>query len=141
MKLAKNFPVFFILFFSLTLIMTTTACSSDDDNQNEIDQPIDGEDPTGDEDGIGCYIHLFDGDNFKGPNLKIDGPAEYANLDDLPNSDGRNWTDEADSFKIGEGATVTVWYQTNFGGDSFVYQPGEYASEEEPYSLKIECGE
>lgn len=87
----------------------------------------------------GCYIQLFDGDNFKDDSLKVKGPAEYTTLSDLPDADGRDWTDEADSFKVNEGTEVTVWTQTDFKGDSTVYEEGNYESVEEPFSMKIKC--
>src|SRR5699024_9109406 len=115
---------------SLTLIMATTACSSDDDNPEETEAE-------GNDDEKGCYIHLYDGDNFKDDDLKVEGPAEYTDLDDLPGDDGKNWTDEAGSFKVGKTATVTVCYETDFEGESKVYEAGAYPSEDEPYSMKI----
>jgi len=91
--------------------------------------------------GEGCYIQLFDGDNFTDDSLTVKEPGEYPDLDELPDADGKNWTDEADSFKVGEGTTVTVWTETDFEGDSTVYEAGDYKSVDEPYSLKIECEE
>lgn len=119
-----------ILSFSLFLIfgVALTSCGSDDDS---VSTPSD---PSG-----SCYIHLFDGDNFTDDNIVIQGEGEYADLSDLPGSDGKDWTDEADSFKVGENTTVTAWTQTNFQGDSIVYTSGDYPSVDEPYSLKIKC--
>lgn len=117
-----------ILIFSFAMV--TTSCSSDDDNTNG--NPPD--DPAG-----SCYVELFDGDNFKDDHFVLEGEGEYPNLDNLPGADGKNWTDEADSFKVGPSTTMTVWTQTNFEGDSTVYEAGDYPSEEEPYSLKIRC--
>lgn len=88
-----------------------------------------------------CSVQLFDGDNFKDDHITIKEPGEYENLDDLPGSDGKNWTDEADSFKVGKNTTVTVWTETDFKGDSKVYEAGDYKSVDEPYSMKIECVE
>lgn len=127
MKISRRFNLIAALFFSMGLLMA--GCSSDDDTVDDDDK----------EASEGCYIHLYDGDNFKDDNLKVEGPAEYADLDDLPGADGKNWTDEADSFKIGKDATVTVWYEKDFEGGSKEYTAGEYPSADEPYSLKITC--
>ena len=125
MKTLKSISFLFIfLLFSAAFI----SCSSDDDNGDNSGNTPDS-----------CYVHLFDGDNFTDDNIIIDGEGEYADLDDLPNSDGKNWTDEADSFKVGENTVLTTWTKTNFEGDSTIYEAGEYPSEEEPYSLKITC--
>lgn len=86
-----------------------------------------------------CSIHLYDNDELSGESLVIDQPGDYPNLDNLPGADGKNWTDEADSFKVGEGAVVTIWTARNFEGDSTVYTAGEYPGAKEPSSLKIEC--
>jgi len=105
------------------------SCSSDDDNGgNHSENPPNS-----------CFVELFDGDNFSDDHIIIEGEGEFPNLDNLPNADGKNWTDEADSFKVGPQTTMTVWTQTNFEGDSTVYETGEYPSEEEPYSIKIRC--
>lgn len=87
----------------------------------------------------GCEVVLFDGDRFKGPSITIQGPADHADLKDLPNSSGKDWTDEADALKVGKNAILTVWLQTDFKGDSTIYQPGNYPSVDEPFSLKIRC--
>lgn len=127
MRLLKLYP--FILVFSLTAVLAT-ACSNDDNDDHNN---------PGTEKG--CYIELFDGDNFKDDHIKIEGAGEYPDLSDLPGSDGRDWTDEADSFKVGSEASVTVWGHTNFEGDSTVYTSGDYPSVDEPHSLKISCDE
>lgn len=89
-----------------------------------------------------CYIHLFDGDDFDDTddNFKLTEPGEYKDLKNLPGAD-EDWTDEADSAKVGSAATVTVWKDTGFSGTSKELKPGsEHASlEPEPSSLKMTC--
>lgn len=127
MRLLKLYPI--ALVFSLSAVLAT-ACSNDDNDDHN--------DPGTQK---GCYIELFDGDNFKDDHIKIEGEGEYADLSNLPGSNGKDWTDEADSFKVGSDASVTVWVHTNFEGDSTVYSGGDYPSVNEPQSLKIICGE
>lgn len=87
-----------------------------------------------------CGIQLFDGENYKDDYVTLDGSGSYSNLTDLPNT-GENWDNEADALKTGTSATLTIWTQKNFQGDSVVFQPGN----EEPSlnvgmrSLKITC--
>lgn len=92
--------------------------------------------------GGDCYIHLFDGDDFDDTddNFKLTEPGEYKDLKNLPGAD-EDWTDEADSAKVGSAATVTVWKDTGFSGTSKELKPGsEHASlEPEPSSLKMTC--
>lgn len=123
MKILKSTGILTLFIIGILL----TSCSSDDDH-------------SGDQNGS-CYVHLFDGDHFKDDDIVIEGEGEYPNLSNLPGADGKDWTDEADSFKVGANTTLTVWTQTNFAGDSTVYEAGEYPSEEEPYSLKIKCND
>lgn len=86
-----------------------------------------------------CYVQLFDGDRFKGDNIIVYWPGEFASLVSLPGST-KNWDDEADSFKSGENTTVIFWFLPNFEGDSVVYSNGaEKPSMEEPRSMKIRC--
>lgn len=123
MKTIKVFSLILLFMAGVSL----TSCSSDDDATS------------GGDDQGNCYVHLYDGDNFKDDDIIIEGEGEYADLSDLPGSNGKDWTDEADSFKVGENTTVTAWTAKNFEGDSIVYEAGEYASVDEPYSLKIVC--
>ncbi len=87
----------------------------------------------------GCFVELFDGDNYTDDQIKIEGPAEYTDLKNLPGSK-KDWTDEADSFKSGKNTTVTFYTKTGFQGDSITYKGGENKpSMDEPSSMKIKC--
>lgn len=86
-----------------------------------------------------CYLQLFDGDNFEDDNIVIKGSGEYADLNNLPNAHGQDWTDEADSFVVGDSTTVEVWNNKNFEGESTTYKTGKYNSVDKVYSLKISC--
>lgn len=98
----------------------------DDDDRNDISDS-------------GCYVHLFDGDNYSDDNIVVEGPGDFPSLADLPGTD-KNWNDEADSFKAGKNTTVTMWTRTNFEGDSIVYSKGAHEpSIDEPSSMKIRC--
>lgn len=113
----------FVLLVDTSLI----SCSDDDEKNSPTTQLGD------------CYVHLFDGDNFKGDNIIVAGPGEFPNLDNLPGST-KNWSDEADSFKSGENTRVVMWTEFNFQGDSVVYEGAtEMASVDEPFSMKIYC--
>lgn len=127
MKMLKSASLIMLLLFSTLLL---ASCSSDDDNNDDATtlDPLES-----------CQVQLFDGDNFKDDQIVINGPGEFSDLSDLPNSDEKDWTDEADSFRVGEHTTVTVWTAINFEGDSTVYEAGDYPSVDEPYSLKITC--
>lgn len=89
-----------------------------------------------------CYIHLFDGDDFDedDDNFRLTEPGTYANLDDLPGAD-QDWTDEADSARVGESATVTIYSEIDFGGESTTLDPGSEHPDldPEPSSLEMTC--
>lgn len=86
-----------------------------------------------------CYVQLYDGDNFKDDNIVVDQPGEYKNLKNLPGANGKDWTDEADSLRVGKGTKLTAWHEENFKGESKTYDPGDYKSVDEPSSMTIEC--
>lgn len=89
-----------------------------------------------------CHVELFDGDRFGDESIRVQGPGEFPTLDDLPGSDGKSWDDEADSFKYGPDAIVSLWTERHFEGDKTVYdnaQGGAEPSVDEPRSMRIEC--
>src|SRR5699024_9327021 len=114
-------------------------------------------DPTGDTDSAGddsepsddsasadgeCFIHFFDGEDFDetDDNFKLTEPGKYENLADLPGAD-RDWTDEADSLRTGNGATVTIYTEENFKGTAKDLDPGTELTDidDEPKSLEMSC--
>lgn len=94
--------------------------------------------PGGDE----CYIHFFDGDNFaeSDDNFKLTEAGDYENLSNLPGAD-KDWTGEADSFRVGDSAHVVIFTEEGFGGESQDLTPGSEVADadEEPASLQMTC--
>lgn len=90
----------------------------------------------------GCYVHLFDGDDFDAndDNFVLTEPGRYADLSDLPGA-SKDWTDEADSLIVGPNATVIGWSETNFQGTQMIYEPGSRHPDvdDEPSSLEMTC--
>ena len=90
-----------------------------------------------------CFVILYDGDNFDEDDdvIRIDGPGEFANLDSLDNADDKNWTNEADSLKVGNKAALRTRTDANFEDQEHSYKPGEEITDldHDVYSLKIEC--
>lgn len=119
-----------LLKFTLIALFTLTfmSCKDDDDDNTVPAEPDNG-----------CYVQLFDGDNYKDDHITIKGAGEFRSLDSLPGAN-KNWNDEADSFKAGKNTVVTFWTKTNFEGDSIVYKKGaKMPSVDEPSSMKIRC--
>lgn len=92
--------------------------------------------------GGDCYVELFDADNFDASDdhVKLTEPGRYSTLKNLPGAD-QDWTDEADSIKVGPGATVTIWAEPDFKGSSQRLEPGSEHPhvDDEPSSLELTC--
>jgi hypothetical protein len=88
-----------------------------------------------------CSVHLWDGGHFKDGDIVVKGPGKFADLSNLPNANGKDWSDEADSLKVGSSATVKAWTKKNFKGTVNTYKPGTEKADldDEPSSLKITC--
>lgn len=92
-------------------------------------------------DGGQCSVHLFDADDFDASddNFELTEAGKYKDLSDLPGA-GDDWTDEADSIKVGSGTNVTIWSEPNFKGKSQKLKPGsKHSGLDEPSSMKVTC--
>lgn len=133
--------------FIASLLLVVGACGSSDDKPEASPAtsatPSDSPSTEGSSDsGDGCWVHLFDGDNFdeSDDNLKLTEAGEYENLENLPGAD-KDWTDEADSIKVGSSAKVEIFDQRDFKGKSQTLEAGSEHPDvdDEPYSLKMTC--
>ncbi|MEO6824736.1 MAG: hypothetical protein ABI167_08460 [Nitrosospira sp.] len=90
----------------------------------------------------GCFLMMYDGDNFEDTSITIRGAGEWKNLRNVPEASEKDWGGEADSFKVGPNATVQAWKGENFTGESRSYSPGtqQPKADFEFKSLKIRCG-
>lgn len=88
-----------------------------------------------------CSVHLWDGKNYTDDNIVIKAAGRYSNLRNLPNANNQDWSDEADSLKVGSAATVKLWADENFTGASQTLKPGTQIPNlsEEPESIEITC--
>lgn len=118
---------------------SSQPADEDSDSTSDDTQPTDDDSASDDGD---CFIHLFDGEDFDetDDNFKLTEPGKYENLADLPGAD-RDWTDEADSLKTGNSATVTIYSEENFEGSSTDLDPGTELADvdDEPRSLEMSC--
>src|SRR5262245_28241982 len=64
----------------------------------------------------GCYIKVFDREQFHGTADFISGPHRYATLTDLPNA--AKWANRIRSAEVGPGAIVMAWTEEDFKGRS-----------------------
>lgn len=116
MKILKRLPIAVMLTLSAVLIQ---SCG----NSVKPDTP----DP--DNPGTDCYVQLFDGDNFTDESVTIKSPGEFSDLSNLLGSH-TDWTDEADSFKVGKNTTVRIYTEKDFKGESKTCKGGNKISSE-----------
>lgn len=72
----------------------------------------------------GCWVQIWEDENFQDDNDIIRGPGRWNNMRNLPGANKTDWGDEIDSLKVGPRATVRVWEDENFGDNSATYGPG-----------------
>lgn len=58
-----------------------------------------------------CWLDIYDKTDFKGAHVRIDGPADLPNLRQL---DGQDWSNRIESLVVGEAAQVTVFRNENY---------------------------
>lgn len=92
--------------------------------------------------GQGCSVILFDSDDLdeSDDHFELTEPGRYDDLSELPGA-GQDWTDEADSIKVGEGTSATIWSERGFTGESETLEPGSEHPNlgYEPSSLEMTC--
>lgn len=113
-----------------------TTSSRDDDTRSSTSSSSDSSE------GADCWVELFDADDFDASDdhFKLTKPGRYETLKDLPGA-SQDWTDEADSMKVGSDATVKIWEKTHFEGSSQTLDPGSSDPDLEhgPSSLELTC--
>ena len=63
-----------------------------------------------------CYVIIYEDTGLKGKTLRLEGPAEYKNLKNLPGSD-QDWGDKIGSVETGPNARLVVYDDEDFSGD------------------------
>ncbi len=58
-----------------------------------------------------CWVDLYEYAEYIGDHIRINGPREFANLRSI---NGENWELRIDSLKVGPGAHITIFENTNF---------------------------
>lgn len=94
--------------------------------------------------GDGCWVRLYDSQNFTGNELSLVGPMDMPNM---RTAFGRDWSGEFDSVAVGPKATVTVYDNENYGQRVAKFQPNQRIRDldekmgffEDIRSVKIAC--
>ena len=69
----------------------------------------------------GCYIDFWDGKNFEGEHLRIEGPSEYQTLE-FPSI---SWSDSISSIRVGPNAFVLMYADNKFKGKMMTLGPNQ----------------
>ena len=92
----------------------------------------------------GCWARLYDGDNFRGDQLTVVGPADMPNM---RTAFGTDWSGSFDSIQVGPKATLTAYDNENYAQKVATYKAGQRIADldekrgmfEDIRSLKIAC--
>ena len=73
-----------------------------------------------------CWVHVFDDKNYDttDDNHMICGPGKWPNMRNLAGATKIIWGDQIESLKIGPRATVIVWANENYTGESVTFNSG-----------------
>jgi hypothetical protein len=87
----------------------------------------------------GCYLMMFDKPAFAGVGDVWNGPARWSTLDGLVRTRPRGWRNQIRSLGVGGAATVTVFTDANFTGESRQFAANtEHAQLDPTFSARIE---
>jgi hypothetical protein len=94
--------------------------------------------------GDGCWVRLYDGENYGGNQLTLIGPQDMPNM---RTAFGTDWSGSFDSAQTGPKATVQVYDNENYTQKVATFQPGQRIADlderrglfEDIRSLKIAC--
>lgn len=74
----------------------------------------------------GCWVQIWEDENFQDDNDILVGPLERNNMRDLPGANKTDWGDEIDSLKTGPNVeTLTVWEDEGYADNSRTFGPNE----------------
>jgi hypothetical protein len=71
----------------------------------------------------GCYIFIYDQENWHGQRVVLNGPGKWQSVERLRRNDDKDWRNNIRSIEIGSSATVTVYTEQNYGGVSQQFGP------------------
>lgn len=92
-----------------------------------------------------CWIEVFDDSQYdaKDPHVQLQGPKEYATLNNL---NGKDWNNDIESLIVGSGATVRAYKGRDFQGQDLAFTSGQRVPDlakldmsNEIESIKITC--
>ena len=71
----------------------------------------------------GCYVFIYDQDNWRGERAVLNGPGKWQSVERLRRNDDKDWRNNIRSIEVGSSATVTVYTEMNYRGVSQQFGP------------------
>lgn len=71
----------------------------------------------------GCYVFLYDQENWGGQRVVLNGPGKWQSVERLRRNDDKDWRNNIRSIEIGSSATVTVYTELNYRGVAQQFGP------------------
>jgi Peptidase inhibitor family I36 len=85
----------------------------------------------------GCYVFLYDQENWRGKRVVLNGPGKWQSVERLQRNDDKDWRKNIRSIEIGSSATVTLYTEQNYSGVSQQFGP---ASDQARFNGSLSAG-
>jgi hypothetical protein len=87
----------------------------------------------------GCYVIVYDGAEYRGLGDVFNGPGRWTRLERLMGTNQSHWRNRIRSLHVGKLATLTVFVDPEFGGQSQRFSPStDRPRLDAPFSGRIE---
>jgi peptidase inhibitor family I36 len=71
----------------------------------------------------GCYVFLYDQENWRGQRVVLNGPGKWQSVERLRRNDDKDWRNNIRSIEIGSSATLTVYTDPDYRGVAQQFGP------------------
>ena len=71
----------------------------------------------------GCYVFIYDQENWRGQRVVLNGPGKWQSVERLQRNDDKDWRKNIRSIEIGSSATLTAFTEPNYRGVSQQFGP------------------
>ena len=85
----------------------------------------------------GCYVFVYDQENWRGQRVVLNGPGKWQSVERLRRNDDKDWRNNIRSIEIGSSATVTVYTDPDYRGVAQQFGP---ASDPARFNSSISAG-
>ena len=85
----------------------------------------------------GCYVFVYDRENWRGQRVVLNGPGKWQSVERLQRNDDKDWRNNIRSIEIGARATVTLYTELNYRGVSQQFGP---ASDQARFDGRLSAG-